>query len=104
VALRIITHKRLDDYGRKHADARQPLNDWAAMVHGAEWENFDDVRKVYANADEVRVASGRPVTVFNIKGNRYRLVVAIHYNTQCVYVLKFLTHAEYSKDAWKEQL
>lgn len=40
----------------------------------------------------------------NIKGNRYRLIVAIHYNTQMVYVLRFLTHAEYDKGAWKEQL
>ena len=42
--------------------------------------------------------------VFNIKGNRYRLIVAIHYDRQLVYVLRFLTHAEYSKDMWKNQL
>ncbi len=44
------------------------------------------------------------MTVFNIRGNRYRLIAAIHYNTQRVYVLRLLTHAQYSKDLWKDGL
>jgi mRNA interferase HigB len=42
--------------------------------------------------------------VFNIGGNKYRLIVALHYNTQCVFILRLLTHAEYSKDLWKDDL
>jgi mRNA interferase HigB len=52
----------------------------------------------------VTVSSGRSVTVFNIRGNDYRLVAAIHYNTQRVYALRVLTHAEYDRDRWKDQL
>lgn len=47
---------------------------------------------------------GNIVTVFNIGGNKYRLIVAIHYNRGLIYVLRFFTHAEYSKNAWKEVL
>ena len=50
------------------------------------------------------MASGSTVTVFNIRGNKYRLLVAIHYNRQRVYVLRLLRHAEYSKGLWKDQL
>jgi mRNA interferase HigB len=59
---------------------------------------------VYPHADAVTVASGRTVVVFNIRGNRYRLVTAIHYNRQLVYTLRFMTHAEYSKNRWKDML
>jgi mRNA interferase HigB len=52
----------------------------------------------------VRVASHRPVVVFNIGGNAYRLVAAIHYNKQVVYVLRIMTHAEYDRGEWKKQL
>ena len=44
------------------------------------------------------------MTVFNICGNKYRLIAAIHYNRQRVYVLRLLRHAEYSKDFWKDRL
>lgn len=44
------------------------------------------------------------MVVFNIRGNRYRLVTAIHYNRQVIYTLRFMTHADYSKDRWKDTL
>jgi mRNA interferase HigB len=50
------------------------------------------------------VASGRPVVVFNIAHNRYRLIAAAHYNTRIVYTLLILTHKEYARNAWKEKL
>jgi mRNA interferase HigB len=62
------------------------------------------VRKAYPHADAVEVSSGNIVTVFNIRGNRYRLIVAIKYEWAMVYVLRFLTHAEYDRDKWKDQL
>jgi mRNA interferase HigB len=65
---------------------------------------LSEVRRVYPHADPVAVASNRTVVVFNIRGNRYRLITAIHYNRQVIYTLRFLTHAEYSKDRWKEDL
>ncbi len=52
----------------------------------------------------VRVRSGRQVLVFNVCGNKFRLVVAAHFNRQIIYTLLLMTHAEYSKHAWKEKL
>jgi mRNA interferase HigB len=59
---------------------------------------------VYRTADQVQVASGRKVIVFNISGNNYRLIAAVHFNTQRAFALRFMTHAEYSKNKWKETL
>lgn len=70
----------------------------------ARFQDFAALRNVYRSADQVRVASGRKVIVFNISGNNYRLIAAVHFNTQRVFALRFLSHAEYSKNRWKETL
>ena len=63
-----------------------------------------ETRKTYPHADQVTVRSGRVVTVFNICGNDFRLITAIHYDRQKVFILNFLTHAEYSRSSWKDRL
>lgn len=70
----------------------------------ANWSGITDLRQTFPSADPVRVASGRTVVVFNIARNRYRLITAIHYNLRKVFVLRFLTHAEYDRQTWKEAL
>ena len=60
------------------------------------WQNLEEVRQVYREAEAVG-----NFTVFNIKGNRYRLIVDINYVNQTIYYKYFLTHAEYDKDSWK---
>lgn len=102
--MRIITEKRLAEYMRDYADARAALTAWIAIVRKSRWASIDDLRVTFPSADGVPVRSGRTVTVFNIRGNRYRLITAIHYNRECIYILRLLTHAEYDKDQWKETL
>ena len=102
--MRIITRKRLREFAQRHPDSAEPLEMWYHHLRHAEWESIQDVRHVYPHADAVTVASGNTVTVFNIGGNKYRLIAAIHYNRQRVYVLQILRHAEYSKGAWKDTL
>ncbi len=68
------------------------------------WKNLVDTRKTFPHADQVKVKSERTVTVFNICGNDFRLITAIHYDRQKIFVLNFLTHAEYTKDTWKGRL
>jgi len=102
--MRIITRKRLREFAARYTDAAVPLAAWAKVVQAARWRNLDQVRLVYPHADNVSVYSGREATVFNIKGNHYRLITAIHYDRQRVFVMRFLTHAEYNKDRWKESL
>lgn len=102
--MRIITRKRLREFAKRYPDAAEALQKWGQVVRDAKWPSLQDVRRVYPHADAVTVASGNSVTVFNICGNKYRLIAALHYNRQCVYVLRLLTHAEYSKDFWKDDL
>ena len=102
--MRIITRKRLREFARRHPDAAEPLEKWHGVLREAEWSSLQEVRRVYPHADAVTARSGNAVTVFNIGGNKYRLIVAIHYNRQRVYILLLLTHAEYDKNAWKYTL
>ena len=102
--MRIVTSKRLRQFGMAYADARQALEDWETRTAAARWRNLAQTRSTFVSADEVVVKSGKPVMVFSIRGNRYRLITAIHYNTGVVYVMRFLTHAEYNKDDWKKTL
>lgn len=74
------------------------------MVKSAAWRNLAAVRRSYPSSDLVLVTSQKPVIVFNVCGNTYRLIAAIHFDRQTVYTLRFLTHAEYSKDTWKDEL
>ena len=102
--MRIISRKRLKAFAERHSDAAEPLGKWYQLARQARWQSLQDVRQVYPHADAVSVASGNTVTVFNIGGNKYRLIAALHYNRQRAYVLRIFSHAEYSKDAWKETL
>jgi mRNA interferase HigB len=102
--VRITQIGRLQECAQRFADARPALQAWTAVVQGAAWRSIRDVRQTYAHADAAKVASGKTVTIFNIKGNHYRLIVAIDYALQVVNILQFMPHAEYSKDRWKESL
>ena len=74
------------------------------VVRNANWRNVQELRRTYPSADPVKVASGRVVTIFNVCGNDFRLGVAIHYDKQRVYTLRFMTHAEYDTNQWKKEL
>ncbi len=102
--MRVIKVPRVREYGHKHAQARQSLERWLELTKLAEWTSLADVRCTFRHADQVTVKSGRTVVVFNIKGNDFRLVTAIHHNRGKVFVLRFLTHAEYTKNDWKDTL
>jgi mRNA interferase HigB len=102
--MRIIKRSTLTEFGERYADAAEPLARWYRIARRAQWENLAEVRRDFSHADNVTVASGKPVTLFNVAGNEYRLVMAIHYNRQIVYTLRVMTHAEYSRGKWREQL
>jgi mRNA interferase HigB len=93
----IITRKRLIEFSRKHPDAGVPLNHWYNIVNKTDFASFAELRIAFPSADQVR-----NFTVFNIGGNKYRLLVAIHYNRKKVYIRHVLTHAEYSRNQWRE--
>jgi mRNA interferase HigB len=102
--MRLITAPRLREYAKLHPLAGPSLRRWLQIVKAANWKNPEDVKKSWSSVNFVRVASGRTVGVFNIAGNNFRLIAAIHHNTQKVFVLRFYPHHEYSKDDWKDHL
>ncbi|MBD2013790.1 type II toxin-antitoxin system HigB family toxin [Microcoleus sp. FACHB-53] len=80
----------------QYPDVKKQIDAWYAIVKKAEWQRFEDVRQIYRKAKAVG-----NFTVFDIKGNDYRLIVGMDYETQTVYYKYFLTHAEYDKGNWK---
>ena len=104
VHMRVIKESRIREYWTTYPKARSPLEKWLVVVKAANWKRFEDVRKTLRHADQLRVKSGRKVVVFNIGGNDYRLITAIHYDRQKLFVLRFMTHAEYDDNKWKEIL
>jgi len=102
--MNIITKRRILDYATQHPNASANLSAWIAVASAAKWQSISDVRKVFPQADLATVRSCKTVTIFNIAGNHHRLITAIHYNTRSIFILKILTHADYSKDRWKNDL
>jgi mRNA interferase HigB len=94
--MHVITFKALTNFWRINKEAEMPLRQWHKITAAASWHNLADVRTSFRHADIVGVC-----TVFNIKGNDYRLVVFISYEKQKIYVLKVMTHREYNKGKWK---
>lgn len=89
--MRIISRKMLREFWERHPDARQALQAWYADVKGANWKTPADIKAVYRNVSFV--ANNR--VVFNIKGNNYRLVAGIRYESGIVYIRFVGTHREY---------
>jgi mRNA interferase HigB len=102
--MRVISLKALKAFWRRHADAETSLKLWYKATLAASWRNFMEVRRTFNSADTATVWSGNTVVIFDVGGNKYRLVAAIHYNTGCVYVLRVMTHREYGMEKWKQQL
>jgi len=94
----IITRKRLNEYAERYPNATSGLAHWYRALKKNNPANFVELRLVFPHADQV---GGR--TVFNIGGNKARLVAAIHYNRRKVYIRAVLTHAEYDAGKWKER-
>ena len=95
--MRIIKRGALEEFWREHPDARPSLESWYRVVRSASWRNPAEMKRVYPNADLV----GRR-TVFNIAGNKYRLIARVNYHAQRVFVLHLLTHTQYDQGSWKQ--
>lgn len=93
--MHVISRKLLRTFWEAHPDAEQPLRRWHTVMR-SEFGSFADLRKTFPSADMID-----DLIVFNIGGNKYRLVASIHFNRRKVYVRHVLTHAEYDRGSWK---
>ncbi|MGK7875694.1 MAG: type II toxin-antitoxin system HigB family toxin [Xenococcaceae cyanobacterium] len=94
--MHLISIRYLRADAAKYPDVKKQIHHWYAIVRKADWQNLEDVRRIYRDAEAVG-----NFTVFNIKGNNYRLIVGINYEDQAIYYKYFLTHAEYDTGQWK---
>jgi mRNA interferase HigB len=90
---RIFSKSTLRNFWEKHADSEQYLKTWHDTAMNAKWKNPGDVKKTYASASILK--QGR--IVFNIKGNKYRLVVRVNFEKQWLFIRFIGTHEEYNK-------
>ena len=95
--MHIITRKRLNEFAENHPDAKSALQHWYKQAKTNDFKSFAELRKTFGSADQVG-----NLTVFNIGGNKVRLVAAIHYYRRTIYIRAVLTHKEYDEGKWKE--
>ena len=95
--MHVITRKRLNEFAKLYPDTRNALAQWYKLIKQNEFSSFVELRELFPSADQVGKS-----TVFNIGGNKIRLIAAIHYNRKKVYIRAVLTHGEYDQERWKK--
>ncbi len=99
--MEVIGRLRLQEFWEQHKRAKKPLEKWLQTTEKAIWRNFAQIKQTFGSADLVGVGD-RKFVVFNIGGNKYRLVTTVTYQRQIVIIEMALTHIEYDQDKWKD--
>jgi mRNA interferase HigB len=94
--MHIISRKILRAFWEQYPDSQTALTRWFKIVQKTEFNSFTDLRATFPSADLVG-----DLIVFNIGGNKYRLIASIHFNRSKIYIRHILTHSEYNKGDWK---
>lgn len=94
--MHIISRKKLKEFWLHYPDSQKPLDVWFRIVDRNNFKTLQELKSIFPSADKV----GNKI-IFNIGGNKYRLIASIHFNRAKVYVRAVLTHQEYDKGAWK---
>jgi mRNA interferase HigB len=95
----VISKRELFEKASRYPDVTVAIQDWFDVARAAEWDSLEDIRKAYQDTDMVGA-----LAIFNIKGNHYRLIVRMAFPYRRIYIKEFLTHAQYTKGAWKKWL
>ncbi|MBN2391306.1 MAG: type II toxin-antitoxin system HigB family toxin [Anaerolineae bacterium] len=95
--MHIITRKRIQEFIVQHPDSQSSLDSWYRIIVHTNYNSFTELKRHFASADYVD-----GLVVFNISGNKYRLIAAIHFNRKKVYIRDILTHTEYDKGKWRK--
>lgn len=89
----VIAYKIIRDFSVKYPKSQSSLDKWLIEVERADWNSFSDIKLTFSSTDYV----GNDRYVFNIGGNNYRLIAAIHFNIRTLYIKFIGTHKEYDK-------
>ena len=93
--MHIITRKRIREFVEKYPDSQSSLDTWYRIIKRIDYDSFSELKQYFSSADYVD-----GYVVFNISGNKYRLIAVIHFNRKKVYIREILTHSEYDKNKW----
>jgi mRNA interferase HigB len=91
--MRVISRRALREFWEIHPRAKEPFSAWFRVMERTTFPDFNALKRTFAAADYVA-----PYTIFNVGGNKFRVITAIHYNRRCVYIRHIFTHLEY--DRW----
>jgi mRNA interferase HigB len=91
-------------FSQKVKKASMPLAYWYREASAAVWSNFADVKQTFGQTDQAKVKSGNTVLIFDIGGNKWRLIAGVSYPKGKLYILRIMTHKEYDLDKWKGEL
>ena len=96
--MRVISRPRLREFWESTREAEKPLRAWERGVKGAVWANWSELKRTFGTADRV----GNCV-VFDVGGNKIRLIARVMFEKQRVFVLKVMSHAEYDASNWVDE-
>jgi mRNA interferase HigB len=96
----VISRKPLREFWSRHHDARTLLSTWFKAITHCSARNLTELKQTFGSVDYVSTAKG-DFHVFNIGGNKYRVIATVHFNPQKVFVRHVLTHVEYAAGKWK---
>lgn len=94
--MHVVSHKAIRLFAARYPDARTPLDRWYRVAKRADWECFPDVKQTFNTADFVA-----PRIIFDIGGNKYRLVAEINFRKRVLFIRDILTPKDYEKGAWR---
>lgn len=97
--MRVISKKGLEAKIARHTECARQVRAWYSVVRKLRWSCLDDVRKHFQSADQVG-----PLLIFNLRGNRFGLIVRVSWQTERLFVKELLTHAEYDRKEWRQWL
>lgn len=95
--MRLISRKALQKFWEKHPESEIVLSRWFKAIRNSDFLNFNDLHLAFPTADKVD-----DLIVFDIGGNKYRLIASVHFNRGRVYIRHVLTHSEYDRGKWKK--
>ena len=94
--MHIISRKAILDFAKARPDSQEPLDRWYRKAKLSLWSDFADLKQDFPTADTYRT-----LTIFDIKGNAYRLIAEVNYPRGKVFIREILTHQEYDRGSWK---
>lgn len=104
-AVNVISRKKLKEFVASDLARKQhegAFTDWYKLARKARWHSFQDTKATFGQTDVANFDSGRTATVFDVGGNKYRLITHIDYTRQTVLIVAVVTHKEYDRGSWKK--